>query len=150
MGLVQNLKKKLNEWGDKILVELSCLYIKQLAKQTTKKQDNSSPIMSSPSPLTTELQDTIIATSSQDTSERTTMIMETEDIVAHVRGWAIDKIDTIHEKLDGRLYDDRYINDAYAIYEEFAEWIEPESNDLEIVSIDEISKQEYDDYLERS
>ena len=41
MGLVQNLKRTLTNWVDKILVELSCLYIKQVAKQTSKKQDNS-------------------------------------------------------------------------------------------------------------
>ena len=150
MGLVQNLKKKLNDWGDKILVELSYLYIKHLAKQTTKKQDNSLPTTSSQNHLTTEHQGTTIVTSSQDTSERTTMTMETEEIVKHLRDWALSKIDDLHEVTDQRLYDDRRINDAYSIYEEFAEWIEPELEELEIVSIDEISEQEYNDYLERS
>ena len=73
MGLVQNSKKTLNGWVDKILVELSCHYIKHLAKQTLKKQDNSSYMESSPNPLTQEDQHTIIATSSADTSEKTIM-----------------------------------------------------------------------------
>ena len=72
MGLVQ-LKKTLNGWVDKILVELSCHYIKHLAKQTLKKQDNSSSMESSPNLLTQEDQHTTIATSSADTSEKTTM-----------------------------------------------------------------------------
>ncbi|BCU96403.1 MAG: hypothetical protein CM15mV12_1640 [uncultured marine virus] len=38
MGLVQNLKKRLNSLVDKILVELSYHYIIQKAKQTTKRE----------------------------------------------------------------------------------------------------------------
>lgn len=77
------------------------------------------------------------------------MTMETEEIVKHLRDWALSKIDDLHEVTDKQLYDDRKINDAYSIYEEFAEWIEPELEELEVVSIDEISDQEYNDYLER-
>ena len=77
------------------------------------------------------------------------MTMETEEIVKHLRDWALSKIDDLHELTDQQIYDDRKINDAYSIYEEFAEWIEPESEDFEVVSIDEISDQEYNDYLER-
>ena len=137
MGLVRNLKKKLKDWGDKILVELSCLYIKQVAKQTTKRQDNSSQTMSSQNPLTTESPSTTIVTSSQDTSERTTMIMETEDIVAHVRGWAVDRFEDIES-----------IGDSLSVYQEFAEWIEPQGEEIEIVALDEISEEEYDSYVE--
>jgi len=137
MGLVRNLKKKLKDWGDKILVELSCLYIKQVAKQTTKRQDNSSQTMSSQNPLTTESPSTTIVTSSQDTSERTTMIMETEDIVAHVRGWAVDRFEDIES-----------IGDSLSVYQEFAEWIEPQGEEIEIVTLDEISEEEYDSYVE--
>ena len=137
MGLVRNLKKKLKDWGDKILVELSCLYIKQVAKQTTKRQDNSSQTMSSQNPLTTESLSTTIVTSSQDTSERTTMIMETEDIVAHVRGWAVDRFEDIES-----------IGDSLSVYQEFAEWIEPQGEEIEIVALDEISEEEYDSYVE--
>ena len=144
MGLVQNLKKTLNDWGDKILVELSSAYIKQLAKQTLKKQDNSSSTEFSPNLLTQEDLPTTIATSSQDTSEKTTM-METEDIVRHTRDWAINRIGDMHE--DGVTIET--IEDAYAICQEFDEWIEPNEDELEVVSIDEITDEEYNDYLER-
>jgi len=140
MGLVQNLKKKLNELGDKILVELSCLYIRQLAKQTTKKQDNSLPTTSSLNPLTTDYQSTTIVTSSQDTSERITMKMETEDIVAHVRNWAINRIDS-KEKIEE-------IYDQLAIIDEFHEWLALKDDELEIMSLDEISEEEYNEYID--
>ena len=141
MGLVQNLKKKLNALGDKILVELSCLYIRQLAKQTTKRQDNSSPTTSLQSPLTTESRSTTIATSSAGTSEKITM-METEDIVSHVREWAIGRIESYdHEGIE-RIYD------QLAIVDEFVEWLDPKDSDLEIVSLDEISEDEYDSFVD--
>ena len=142
MGLVQNLKKKLNALGDKILVELSCLYIRQLAKQTTKKQDNSSPTTSSQNHLTTEPRGTTIATSSAGTSEKIIMKMETEDIVAHVREWAIDKIDSYSEKGIEHIYD------QMAVIDEFYEWIDIKGDELEIVSLDEISEEEYDNYVD--
>jgi len=139
MGLVQNLKKTLSNWGDKILVELSCHYIKHLAKQTTKRQDNSSQTMSSPNRLTRECPDTTIVTSSADTSEKITMKMETEDLVAHIREWSIDTIESKRTRVEDQL----------AIMEEFYEWINPDTDDLEIVSLEEITEEEYQDYLER-
>jgi hypothetical protein len=139
MGLVQNLKKTLNALVDKILVELSCYY---LAKQTLEKQDNSSSMESSPSPLTTESLPTTIATSSAGTSEKTTMKrMETEDIVAHVRDWAIDTIQSYNSEDISRIYD------QMALMDEFHEWLVLK-DDLEIVSVDQISDEEYEDYLE--
>jgi len=128
MGLVRNLKKTLTNLAEKILVELSYHYIKQRAKQTLKRQDNSSEIMSSQKDLTTERQGTTIATSSTGTSEKITMIATTEDIVAHVREWAIEKIELLHES-------DRHKN-ARAVLAEFEEWIEPEGDELEIVSLE--------------
>ena len=139
MGLVQNLKKTLNGWVDKILVELSSAYIKQLAKQTLKKQDNSSSTESLPNPLTQEDLHTTIATSSAGTSEKTTM-METEDIVAHVRQWAIGAIDS-KSKIEE-------IYDQLAIIDEFHEWLTLKDDELEIVSLDEISEEEYDSYVD--
>ena len=41
MGLVRNLRKKLDNLVNKILVELSYRYIIQRARQTTKRPDNS-------------------------------------------------------------------------------------------------------------
>ena len=125
MGLVQNLKKTLNGLVDKILVELSCHYIKQLAKQTSRKQDNCSSMESLPNSLTTVHQDTIIATSSQDTSEKIIMDQTTtEDAVAHARAWSIDRLDN----------HDLSYEDQKALLSEFLEWIDPES-EVEIMSM---------------
>ena len=142
MGLVQNLKKTLNDWGDKILVELSCQYIKHLGKQTTKKQGNSLPTTSLQSPLTKEYQDTTIVTSSAGTSEKTIM-METEQIVADVRQWAIDKVEEYNGQGVDRIYD------SFAIMAEFDEWFDPKE-DLEVISLDEITQQEYDDFVDQN
>ena len=140
MGLARNLRKTLDDWVDKILVELSCHYIKHLAKQTSKKQDNSLSTESSPNLLTQEDQHTTIATSSADTSERTTT-METSELVDHIRHWAIDKVKDYNEKGVDRIYD------QMALMAEFDEWFDPQE-DLEIVSVDEIKEDEYDDYVE--
>ena len=142
MGLVQNLKKTLSSWGDRILVELSCHYIKHLAKQTSRKQDNSSSTESLPNPLTQGDLHTTIATSSAGTSEKTIM-METEEIVADVRQWAIDKVQEYNGKGIDRIYD------QMAIMAEFDEWFDPKE-DLEVVSLDEISQEQYDDFVDYS
>ena len=130
MGLVQNLKKRLNNLADKILVELCYLYIQQKLSQTTKRQGNYSIKMSLQSPLTTVSPSTIIATSSQDTSEKIIMktLKTTEDIVAHIRDWSVDKIEEVES-----------IGDKAAIYAEFEEWIELDVDDeeeIEIVSLE--------------
>jgi hypothetical protein len=142
MGLVQNLKKTLNCWVDKILVELSCHYIKQLAKQTSKKQNNSSSMESSQNPLTQGDLPTTIATSSAGTSEKTIM-METEQIVSDVRQWAINKVEEYNGKGVERIYD------QLAIMAEFDEWFDPKE-DLEVISLDEITEEQYDDFVDYS
>ncbi len=59
-------------------------------------------------------------------SEKTIMNATTEDIVAHVRSWSLDRAaDMSIDKEDAR-----------AILAEFYEWIEPESDELEIVSLE--------------
>ncbi len=127
MGLVQNLKKKFNNWVDRTLAELSSAYIKQLAKQTSRKQDNCSSMESLPNHLTTVHPDTIIATSSPDTSGKTIMEPKTtDDIVAHNREWAIDKLESAE-----------LVGDKIALYAEFEEWIElEEQEELEIISLE--------------
>ena len=140
MGLVQNLKKTLSSWGDRILVELSCHYIKHLAKQTTKKQDNSLPTTFSLNPYQKEYRNTTTATSSAGTSEKTIM-METEQIVADVRQWAIDKVEEYNGQGVDRIYD------SFAIMAEFDEWFDPKE-DLEVVSLDEITQEQYDDFVD--
>ena len=142
MGLVQNLKRTLTNWVDKILVELSCLYIKQVAKQTSKKQDNSLSTESLPNHLTQEDLPTTIVTSSAGTSEKTIM-METEEIVSEVREWAIGKVQEYNSKGVERIYD------QMAIMEEFDEWFDPEEN-LEVVSLDEITEEQYDAFVENN
>jgi hypothetical protein len=132
MGLVLNLKKRLGRLAERILVELSYHYIIQKAKQTSRKPDNSLHTEFLQSNLTTEHQSTIIATSSLDTSEKITMEQTTEDIVAHVREWSIEKIDS-----------DIPMENAKALHEEFEEWIEiDDADELEIVSLEHI-----EDYL---
>ena len=81
---------------------------------------------SSPSPLTTESQNTIIATFSADTSEKTTMNTTTENIVAHVRDWSLERV---ADKSISR-------EDARAVLAEFYEWIDPEDDEIEIYSFD--------------
>ena len=137
MGLVQNLKKTLNNWVDKILVAASCHYIRHLAKQTTRKQDNSSTTTSSQSHLTSESPSTTIVTSSADTSEKITM-MKTEEIVAKINEWAMD-----------RFLEPLPTKDCLAIYQEFQEWMEPHGEDLEVITLDEITEEEYEDFIER-
>ena len=111
--------------ADKVLAELCYLYILQRAEQTTKRQGNYLITKSLQNPLTTGLQSTIIATSSQGTSEKIIMESMTEDIVAGVREWSIERMDnTNHEN-------------AQAIYEEFAEWIDLDNVDsVDIMTIE--------------
>jgi hypothetical protein len=126
MGLVRNLKKTLTNWAEKILVELSYHYIKQRAKQTLERPANSSKTMSSRSPLTTENPPSTIATSLEGSTEKTIMNATTEDIVAHVRSWSLDRAADMSIPKE----------DARAILAEFYEWIEPEGDELEIVSLE--------------
>ena len=127
MGLVRNLKKRLNDWVDRVLAELSSAYITQLAKQTSRKRDNSLSTESSLNPLTTEHQSTTIVTSSHGTLEKTIMKVDsTDDIVAHIREWSINKVESAES-----------IGNKDAIYKEFEEWIELEDeNELEIISLE--------------
>jgi hypothetical protein len=126
MGLVQNLKKILTESGKIILQGLLSHYIKQVAKQTSKRRDNSSSMEFSPNLLTTESQGTTIATSSADTSEKTTMNTTTEEIVGHLREWSLERA---ADKSVSR-------DDARSILEEFYEWIDPEDDEIEIYSFE--------------
>jgi hypothetical protein len=64
--------------------------------------------------------------SSPDISEKTIMNATTEDIVAHVRSWSLDRAANM----------DIGKEDARAILAEFYEWIEPEGDELEIVSLE--------------
>ncbi len=125
MGLVQNLKKKFNNWVDRTLAELSSAYITQLAKQTTKKRNNSSVTTSSQNHLMTEHQPTTTVTSFQDTSERITL-EQTDEVVAHITQWAKKKLE-----------DAVTIGEKDALYREFEEWIELQDEDeCDIISVE--------------
>ncbi len=68
-------------------------------------------------------------------------MMETEQVVMHIRQWAVDKVQEYNNKGVDRIYD------SFAIMAEFDEWFEPK-DDLEVISLDEISEDEYDEFTE--
>jgi hypothetical protein len=62
----------------------------------------------------------------ESTSEKITMETTTEDIVSHVREWSLERAaDKSISKSDAR-----------AILEEFYEWIEPEDDEINILSLE--------------
>ena len=126
MGLVQNLKKiwKIMERG--YSDGLSSPSIKQKAKQTSKKPDNSLSTESLQKDLTQEDHHTTMATSSTDTSEKITMNAKIEP-VKQVVDWSIDRI---HQLSDIPDIESQF--DAVSIAEEFSEWINPEEGKKEI------------------
>ena len=125
MGLVRNLKKRLDAWVNGILVELSYHYIKQLAKQTSRKHANSLPMECLQNNLTMAHQSTIIATSSQDISEKITS--EEIEPVAQIRDWAIDRLESAES-----------IGAKAAIYEEFEDWIElDDKEEIEYICLED-------------
>ena len=65
---------------------------------------------------------------------------ETIDIVNHIREWAVEQVDSKDD------FDD--IADRFALIEEYKEWFNPEDEDLEVVSLDEITERQYDDFVE--
>ena len=64
--------------------------------------------------------------------------VETEYIVQHIRDWAIDII----EEKKGNP------EDQVAIIDEFYEWISPK-DELDIISLEDTTGEEYEDYIER-
>ena len=123
MDLVLNLKKKLNNWVDRTLAELCSAYIKQLARQTTKRRNSSLLTESLQNSLTLVNQSSIIATSSLDISKKTTT-KTSEEIVSDISRWALDKLDSTTT-----------VGDKMALYSEFDDWIDPQDDDLEITSL---------------
>ena len=80
-----------------------------------------------PNHLTTVHPDTIIATSSPDTSEK--IIMETKiEPVAQIRNWAIERLESAES-----------IGAKDAIYKEFEDWIElEEKEELEYLALEDM------------
>ena len=133
MDHVQNLRKTLAKLGRKISKEISSHYTKQKEKQTTKKRDNSLQTTFLPNPLTESSQDTTIATSSQDITERITMTKMIEEPANYAHDWCIDRIRelTKHGDSEGHY-------DALSIGEEFYEWLRTEpGDDLEYLAIED-------------
>ena len=64
--------------------------------------------------------------SSPDISEKITMTATTEDIIVHVRKWSLER--AANKSISK--------TDARAILEEFYEWIEPEENEIDILSLE--------------
>ena len=83
-----------------------------------------------------------MVTSSAGTSEKIIMV-ETEEIVSEVREWAIGKVQEYNGKGVERIYD------QMAIMAEFDEWFDPK-DDLEVISLDEITEKQYDDFVENN
>ena len=126
MGLVQNLKKKFNNWVDRTLAELCSAYIKQLAKQTSKKPNNSLPMECLQNNLRMEHQPTTIATSSLDTLEKITS--EEIEPVAQIRNWAMERLEAAET-----------VGAKDAIYKEFEDWIELEDKEeIEYICLEDI------------
>ena len=119
------LKKKFSNWVDITLAELCSAYIKQLAKQTSKKRDNSFLMEYSLNHLATEHRSTTIVTSSPATSEKTIMRLDkTDEVVDKVRDWSVSRMENVET-----------VGDKIALYAEFEEWIELDGEDsIEIMS----------------
>ena len=125
MGLVQNLKKRFNNWVERTLAELSYHYIIQKEKQTMKKPDNSSEETFSQNHWVTDPPNITTVTSLADTSGKT-ILKDTDEIVGHIKQWATQKLE-----------DAVTIGEKDAIYKEFEEWIElQEDEECDIISVD--------------
>ncbi len=68
-------------------------------------------------------------------------MMETEEIVLRIREWAINKVQEYNSEGIDRIYD------QMAIMDEFDEWFDPKL-DIEVVTLDEITEEEYDNYVD--
>ena len=122
MGLVQNLKKTLSNSASKILADLLSAFIRQRAKLILRKQDNFLLTESSQNPLTQESPNTIIATSSADTSEK--IIMKETDVVMQARDWAINRIQEMSQTESVEQ-----IYDRLSLMDEWYEWFDLDKMD---------------------
>ena len=139
MDLVQNLKKMLKNLEKKILVEPFSHYIRRQEELILRKRDSYSSTESSRNHLTQGSQHSTIATSSQGTSGKITMA-RTEDLVDNTVKWAknrIDEMDCVDQ-----------IYDKLSIVDEFHEWLNMDLEGQEIIIIDRISEEQYNDYVD--
>ena len=69
--------------------------------------------------------------------------MQTEEIVAHVKDWAVERVDSLSKEGIRGVYD------QLALIDEFHEWLDINEQDtLEIVTLDEINEDDYDDFVD--
>ncbi len=61
----------------------------------------------------------------------------TEEIVSHIREWSLERIGEMHEEVASNHHDIGQLDDAYAIYQEFEEWIEPKGEDIELLTLED-------------
>jgi len=82
-------------------------------------------------------QHTIIATFSEGTCERT---METlQKTLRHTHDWALDRIEVLSSRsIHDRDFD--LFEDSNAIAQEFYEWVNPEIEDQEVISLEYIGE----------
>ena len=66
--------------------------------------------------------------------------MKTVDIVNHIRDWALELV----ESKDGvdQIYD------RMAIIDEYHEWFDLDDNDIEVIALDEIKEDDYNDFVD--
>ena len=70
-------------------------------------------------------------------------MMQTEEIVAHVKDWAVERVDSLSKEGIRGVYD------QLALIDEFHEWLDINEQDtLEIVTLDEINEDDYDDFVD--
>ena len=83
------------------------------------------------------LQHTIIVTFSEGTCERT---METlQKTLRHTHDWALDRIEVLSSRsIQDRDFD--LFEDSNAIAQEFYEWVNPEIEDQEVISLEYIGE----------
>ena len=95
-----------------------------------KKPNSFSLIMSYLRRLTQGHQHTIIATSLDDTCEKT---METlESTLQNTHDWAVDRLHTLCDSKSDDLLES--VENAHALRAEFAEWLDPTVEDHDIYS----------------
>ena len=68
--------------------------------------------------------------------------MNEQEVVLAIRQWAIDKVEEYNGKGTERIYDQFAIMDL-----EFDEWFDPK-DDLEVIAIDEISEDDYNNFVD--
>jgi len=66
--------------------------------------------------------------------------METEDIVLNVREWAIGRVESFNSTEISEIYN------QLALIDEFYEWLDFKPEELEVLSLDEITEEEYNDF----